>query len=147
MLSQTVGYAATALGCIATMGGKPTLVKEVAENCDIPPAYLSKIIHALARKGLVQTQRGVGGGVCLARPPQQISLYELCVSLDDPIIARRCLLGAADCSDDFGCPAHRFWGAHRDKLIEFLRQTTVADVAAFEIRRLWRRQHPRAENS
>lgn len=137
MLSQSVGYAATALGYVAAAGGKPLLVKEMATACSIPPAYLAKIINTLARKNLVSTQRGVGGGVTLARPPDTLTLYDLCESLDDPIVRKRCMLGTAECSDERACPAHLFWSDHRDKQIVFLRQTTVADIAAFETRRRW----------
>jgi Rrf2 family protein len=138
MLSQSVGYAAAALGRIAAAGGTHVLIKDVAEDCGIPSPYLAKIINTLARKGMVLTQRGVGGGVSLARPAQQITLYEICVALDDPIVAQRCMLGTAPCSDERACPAHRFWTEHRGKQTEFLRQTTIADIAAFETHRRWR---------
>ncbi len=137
MLSQAVGYAATALGYVAAAGGKAVLVREVAEACDIPGPYLSKIVHALSRATLVLTQRGIGGGVTLSRDARAISLYDLCVALHDPIVESRCMLGTAECSDARACPAHRFWTAHRSKQIEFLRGTTLADIAAFETRRRW----------
>lgn len=137
MLSQAVGYAATALGYVAAAGGKAVLVREVAEACAIPGPYLSKIIHALSRATLVLTQRGIGGGVTLSRDARAISLYDLCVALHDPIVESRCMLGTAECSDARACPAHRFWTAHRTRQIEFLRETTLADIAAFETRRRW----------
>lgn len=138
MLSQAVGYAASALGRIAAAGGASVLIKDVAEDCDIPPAYLAKIINSLARKGLVITQRGVGGGVSLARSAGELSLFDLCVALDDPIVAARCMFGTAQCSDERACPAHEFWKAHRAKQAFFLQRTTIADVAAFEASRRWR---------
>jgi Rrf2 family protein len=137
VLSQATGYAASALGFIAAMGGKPVLVKEVADACGAPPAYLAKIINVLAHRQLVQTQRGVGGGVSLARAPQEIPLLEICVALDDPIVEPRCMFGNAQCTNDRACPAHDFCGSHRKGLGEFLRQTTIADIAAFETRRRW----------
>lgn len=138
MLSQSVGYAATAMGRIAASGGSPVLIKAVAEDCGIPQPYLAKIVNSLARKGLLATQRGVGGGVCLTRPPQEITLFDICIALDDPITQTRCMLGTAQCSDDRACPAHRFWKAHRTKEQDFLRETTIADVAAFEVSRRWK---------
>jgi Rrf2 family protein len=137
MLTQAVGYASTALGFVAAAGGKPVLVKEIAQACDIPGPYLAKIIHSLSRSGLVHTQRGVGGGVVLARPPAELTLYDLCLALADPITQRRCMLGTAECSDERACPAHKFWTAHRAKQADFLRATTIADIAAFETRRRW----------
>jgi Rrf2 family protein len=138
MLSQAVGYAASALGCLAALGGKPVLVKEMAEMCSIPTAYLAKIINALARKQIVVTQRGVGGGVSLARPATEITLHELCVALNDPAVAPRCMLGNAECIDDRACPAQAFCTEYRAKFARFLQKTTIADIAAFENRRRWK---------
>jgi Rrf2 family protein len=138
MLSQAVGYAIHALGYIASAGGKPVLVKEVAEAAEIPPAYLAKIIHSLAKEGVVTTQRGIGGGVTLARPATEISMLDLCEALGDPITVPRCMLGSADCSDHRSCPAHTFWVGHKARLLDFLRGTCVADIAAFEARRRWK---------
>lgn len=135
MLGQAAGYATTALGYLATAGGTPLLVKEIAEACDIPAPYLAKIINSLRRVGLVQTQRGIGGGVTLARKPAEISLYMVAELLADPICNRRCMLGVAQCSDERACPAHKFWTEHRDVTIAFLKNTTIADMAAFETRR------------
>ena len=135
MLTQSSGYATSALACIAAMGGQPILVKEIAEACGIPAPYLAKLIHTLGRKGIVTTQRGVGGGVTLAKDAQNLTLFDVCVAMDDPIVQSRCMLGTAECSDDRACPAHRFWSNHRAKQIEFLHETTISQVAAFEIRR------------
>lgn len=139
MLSQAVGYAATALGHIAAAGGKPVLVKEIADAAEIPAPYLAKIVQMLARKGLVTTQRGIGGGVALARPAKDITMFEICVALDDPAVLMNCMLGTDECSDERACPCHRFWTAHRSRTHEFLRETSVADIAAFETRRRWKR--------
>lgn len=135
MLSQAVGYAASALGYVAAAEGKPVLVREIADACTIPAPYLSKIIHTLARQGLVVTQRGVGGGVVLARHPATISLYDLCRALGDCAAEDRCMLGTATCSDRRSCPAHDFWCSHREKLLDFLKQTSVAEIGTFESER------------
>jgi len=139
VLCQAVGYAASALGHIASAGGKPVLVKEIADAARLPAPYLAKIIQTLARKGLVITQRGVGGGVILSRPASEISMFELCVALDDPVVKFSCMLGTAECSDERACPAHKFWTRQRANLHDYLNSMTVADVAAFETRRRWQR--------
>lgn len=135
MLHQATGYAATALGYVAGSGGKSVLVKEIAEASEIPSPYLSKIVNALARKGILVTQRGIGGGVTLGKPAAEITLFDLAVALDDTSILPRCMLGTAKCSDDRACPAHAYWKGVRENYIEFLKAMTVADVAAFELRR------------
>ena len=135
MMNQATGYDATALGYVAAAGGKPVLVKDIAEGTDIPSAYLAKIVNSLARKGLLVTQRGIGGGVLLARKPTDITLFDLAKALDDPSILTTCMLGTAECSDERSCPAHKFWSDCRSRYIEYLRKMTVADIAAFDLRR------------
>lgn len=135
MMNQATGYAATALGFVAAAGGKPVLVKEIAEGTEIPNAYLAKIVNSLARKGILATQRGIGGGVTLNRPPMEITMFDLAVALDDPSIKTTCMLGTAECSDERACPAHRFWSDCRGRYIDYLKKMTVADIAAFDLRR------------
>lgn len=142
MLSQSVGYAAVALGIIAQGNDKPMLVKDIAEAGNIPNPYLAKLIHILGRKGLVETQRGIGGGVILKKEAGKITLYDLCQCFDDPVLNQRCMLGNAECSDERACPCHKFWTAQRAKEIKFLQKTTVKDLAAFERRELLRLGKP-----
>lgn len=147
MLSPSTGYAASALGRVAAAGGASVLIKLIAEDCGIPGPYLAKIIHTLGRKGIVLTQRGVGGGVTLAKPAAELTLLEIAIALDDPIVMSRCMLGTAECSDERACPAHRFWTEHREREISFLRNTSVADVASFETARRWRHLKKPADDS
>ena len=135
MLSPMVGYAATALGYIAVLGGDLLQVREVAGATGIPAPYLSKIVHQLSRKGLVTTRRGVGGGVQLAFDPKEFSLFELCEALEDPVLRPQCLLGLGRCSDDEACPAHTFSRKLRAQQLEFLHQTTLLDVGRFDAQR------------
>jgi Rrf2 family transcriptional regulator, iron-sulfur cluster assembly transcription factor len=135
MLNQASTYAISALSYAARMGGRPSRIRAVAEACASPAPYLAKIVNLLARKKLVVTQRGVGGGVLLARPAEEITLYEVCLALDDEVLQPRCILGNVMCTQDRSCPAHGFCRSSREQLVEFLQQTTIADIAAFLARR------------
>lgn len=135
VLSQAVGYAATALSQLAAAGDRPLRVKEIAKATNMPGPYLAKIIQALAHKGIVNTQRGIGGGVMLARSAESITIYEVAVALEDPAVLERCMLGVAACTDERACPCHKFWTQQRARAADFMRATTVADMAAFEARR------------
>ncbi|USN99958.1 MAG: Rrf2 family transcriptional regulator [Phycisphaeraceae bacterium] len=129
MLSPTTGYAALALALLAKAGGQSVRVQYVADRCGIPGPYLSKIIHTLARNGLVGTRRGVGGGAWLAADAREITLLRLCELLDDPVLERSCLLGLPMCRPDGACSAREFCGPQRDHLVEYLRGVTLADFA------------------
>lgn len=138
MLSQSVGYAAVALGIMASAKGKPLLVRDIASAGDIPAPYLAKLIHILGRKGVVATQRGIGGGVVLKKKAEELSLYDLCLIYDDPIINVECMLGNSVCSVERACPLHAFWVAERRRILEFVKKTTIANLKDFEKRELIR---------
>jgi Rrf2 family protein len=103
----------------------------VAQCSNIPQQYLSKIIQSLVHRGLVLSQKGIGGGVKLAHEPGKTSLYEVCLAMDDPIIQGRCMLGNTPCSDDRYCPCHSFWQTQRDEVIRFLKETSLERFGSF----------------
>ncbi len=128
-LSQTTGYAVRALCCLQEPGGQPVLVEEVAESTGIPRSYLSKLIHKLAKKGLVKARRGHHGGVVLAKPSSEITLQELSEAIDGVAWQKRCLMGLLGCSDATPCVLHEFWHETLEQILARLRSVTLADLA------------------
>ncbi len=118
-----------ALALLSRTGDGIIRVRYLADRCGIPGPYLSKIIHTLARHGLVGTRRGVGGGVWLMVRPDEITLLELCRTLDDPVLDRSCPLGLPPCVHGGACVEPAFCHPQRDRLAAFLRDTTVAEFA------------------
>lgn len=54
--------------------GRLAPVGEIARACNMSESHLGKIANALAAGGFVETVRGRGGGVRLARPPAEINV-------------------------------------------------------------------------
>jgi Rrf2 family nitric oxide-sensitive transcriptional repressor len=52
-------------------------VDEVAATYGISRHHLVKIVHDLGRSGYLATQRGIGGGFALSRPPEEICLGDV----------------------------------------------------------------------
>lgn len=52
-------------------------VDEVAWAFAISRHHLVKVVHDLGRSGYLRTQRGIGGGFTLARPPAEIRLGDI----------------------------------------------------------------------
>lgn len=128
MLSKTVSYAIRALLYLVEMEGKPVHVREISEATNIPTPFLSKIVNTLARKGFVSTQRGIGGGITLARSAESVSMCEICLAFEEPLLTTECLLGLPVCSDQTGCPFHPFWSKQKKEQIKFLRSLTLANA-------------------
>src|SRR5690349_4806970 len=94
MFSQTVEYALRAMVFLAEADASST-THQIAETTKVPQAYLAKILQGLTRAGLVKSQRGVGGGVSLARPSSEINLLEVVNSVDPICRIEVCPLGIA----------------------------------------------------
>ena len=128
MISQTTSYAIFALACLDVPDGKYKLLRDVAKKIDVPAPSLSKIFNSLCRRGVVLAQRGVNGGVKLARKPDQICVMDICNKLDDKIATKTCILGLAECRDDAPCPGHEFWQKEREKIHELFHRTSLHDA-------------------
>lgn len=130
MLTRTGGYALHAALAIAEMGrdGHPVRALDVAESLDIPANYLSKILQALARDGILVSERGRKGGFRLARDPSRIRLIDVVAGFDDLGRERQCLLGRGTCSDVGGCPAHKEWKQASTPAFKFFETRTLADL-------------------
>jgi Rrf2 family protein len=98
--------------------------QEIADRQSIPSPFLAKIVSQLSLSGLVSTHRGAGGGVALARPPQEISLLEVIEALDGPIRLNRCALTPDLCPRETHCPLHDIWIQAQSELTGLLRNTT-----------------------
>ncbi len=138
-LSQSSGYAVLAMSCLQDPGGKPTLVVDVAARTGFPRPYLSKMIHKLAKVGLVMAKRGNKGGVVLALAAKEITLDLIAEAVDGSEWRNQCLLGFKDCSDERACPSHTFWKAERDHIHRCLKDISLEEIRTFEqASRTWR---------
>jgi Rrf2 family protein len=127
-LPVSVGHAIRLLRCLDEPGGERILVETVAECTGISKAYLGKIVHRLARLGLVDSQRGHHGGVVLARPGREITLEQVSAAIDGTAWRSRCLLGLLGCTDETPCVLHAYWKRTREELLDQLRGVTLEDM-------------------
>ena len=84
MFSQTVEYALRAVVFLAQHGPTAQKTHQIAEATQVPPAYLSKVLQGLRAREIVVLQRGIGGGVSLARRPDELTILDV-VNAVDPI--------------------------------------------------------------
>lgn len=84
MFSQTVEYSLRAVVYLAQRTPSPQKTSEIAASTKVPPAYLAKVLQGLRAKEIVRLQRGIGGGVTLARPPESLTILDI-VNAIEPI--------------------------------------------------------------
>jgi Rrf2 family protein len=110
--------------------GERASTHEIAERQNIPAPFLAKIISQLSLSGLVNTHRGAGGGVRLARPAAEINLLQVIEALDGPVRLNRCVVDPGTCPQDQTCPVHQVWARAQEDLVATLNETTFDVLAA-----------------
>jgi Rrf2 family protein len=131
LVSKTQEYALRAAVFLGRGYGQgPLRTSELARSSGIPRNYLSKILHQMARQGLVTSERGRRGGVALSRSPDSIMLGEVIDPFQPVNEPNRCVLGRPECSDEFPCGAHERWKQVKQQTEAFFGTTTIADVMA-----------------
>lgn len=101
----------------------------ISEAEAIPLPFLTKVISRLATAGLVTTSRGMGGGVSLARPPEEITLLQVVEAVDGPIILNHCLLRSGTCEREPVCAAHDVWDEVQTHFVQELNAVTMRELA------------------
>jgi Rrf2 family protein len=129
MISQTVEYALRAMVHLATSAPQAQTTDEVAEATRVPKAYLSKVLQLLRRADLVHSQRGIGGGVTLARPPASITILDVVTAVDPIHRIRTCPLGLAAHGVRL-CPLHRRLDQALATVEAAFGATTLAEILA-----------------
>ena len=82
MISQTAEYALCAVVVLGNQSGSPMTTQDMARVTQVPGGYLSKVLQALGRAGLVQARRGLGGGYVLSHALDQLTVYDIVHAVD-----------------------------------------------------------------
>jgi Rrf2 family protein len=86
-ISTKVDYACRVLIELARLHGSGELaqIEHLARVEQIPPNFLAQILSELRNGGLITSRRGIQGGYALARPADQISLFDIIALIDGDV--------------------------------------------------------------
>ncbi len=114
---------------------------EVAARQDIPYQFLRKIVQVLAASGLLIGERGLGGGLSLARPAEEINMLDVLRAFGFTGI-NHCTVSPPRCDKRETCAVYPAWldvqraveGALRKTLLSGLVKRQKAMRRAVEVR-------------
>tara|TARA_R110002096_G_scaffold329006_6_gene523065 strand:+ start:30255 stop:30770 length:516 start_codon:yes stop_codon:yes gene_type:complete len=128
--SQGAQYAISAIFAISKHPNEVISAAELAKSLNCPAAYLSQILAKLKAPGILKSQRGLNGGVYLAKPANEISIYDVITAIDGEMTYTSCFMGIEGCGHIEPCPFHDFWSIERNKIKHWLKSTSFADADA-----------------
>jgi Rrf2 family iron-sulfur cluster assembly transcriptional regulator len=129
MISRTGIHALAALTRMATLkNGEFAGAADIAREIGAPQNYLGKLLKALAGNGLLVSQKGYNGGFRLARPADDISLFDVIEPIDKVSRWGNCFMSSGTCSENEPCAVHGRWKRIREDYLGFLHETSIADV-------------------
>jgi Rrf2 family protein len=99
---------------------------DIAKSRNLKKPVAAKILSILAQNGIVNGSPGPGGGYCLNRPPQEISLWDV-VHLFEGDTPVACPYGPGWCGTHSPCPMHDSLAAMQSSIRAYL-QATRFDV-------------------
>ena len=129
MISQTIEYALRAVVHLASESPRPRTTDQIAEITRVPRAYLSKVLQSLSRAGIVHSQRGLGGGITLTKPPAELTILEVVNAVEPIQRIRTCPLGL-EAHGIHLCPLHKRLDNAMAMVENAFANSTLAEILA-----------------
>lgn len=103
-------------------------IAEIAKAYDISEHHLMKVVHQLGVAGYVETVRGRGGGLRLARMPADINVGEVVRRMEPDFGLVACFRGSEYCTIESACHLAEAFRAALAAFMQVLDRYTLADL-------------------
>lgn len=122
-------FAVTAMVDLAVHGGSgPVTLASISERQKISLSYLEQLFGKLRKHDVVASVRGPGGGYCLSRPANKISISDIIVAVDESLDASQCY-GMGNCNDNKQCITHDLWMGLNQTISSYLKGVSLHQLA------------------
>lgn len=128
-LTTMTDYALRLLMYVAQQPDRLCTISEVATAYDISEAHLMKITHQLGLAGYIETVRGKGGGMRLAKPAQDINLGAVVRSVEPDFMLVECLATSNSCALTGHCKLTGIFSGALQRFLSHLDGYNLADLA------------------
>jgi Rrf2 family iron-sulfur cluster assembly transcriptional regulator len=110
----------------------PVTLAGISQRQEISLSYLEQLFGKLRRHEIVESVRGPGGGYNLARRPENITVADIIIAVDEPIDATQCG-GKQNCHADSEakgtrCMTHDLWATLNAKMVDYLDSVSLKDL-------------------
>ncbi|KAB2321237.1 Rrf2 family transcriptional regulator [Betaproteobacteria bacterium SCN1] len=127
-LTLTADYALRLLMYVAQHPDRLCTIAEIAQVYGISEAHLMKVTHQLGQQGWIETVRGKGGGMRLARMPRDIRLGAVVRDMEPDFALVECFGPNSPCTLTGDCRLSGVLGGALEAFIAHLERFTLADI-------------------
>ena len=127
-LTAMTDYSLRLLMYVGQQEGRLCTIAEIAQVYGVSEAHLMKITHQLGLAGFLETVRGRGGGMRLARPAVQIRLGDVVRAMEPDFAMVECFATGNVCTLSGRC---KLTGVLQGSLVAFMENLdrhTLADI-------------------
>ncbi|MEO3387443.1 iron-responsive transcriptional regulator RirA [Mesorhizobium sp. CAU 1741] len=129
-LTRQTNYAIRILMYCAANEGRLSRIPEIAAAYSVSELFLFKILQPLVEHKLVETVRGRNGGVRLARPPVEITLFDVVRVTEENFAMAECFENdATECPLVDSCALNEALRKALGAFFEVLASYTIEDLA------------------
>jgi Rrf2 family iron-responsive transcriptional regulator len=130
-VTKQTNYAVRILMYCAANPDELSRIPDIARAYGVSELFLFKILKPLVKARLVETVRGRNGGIKLARPAADITLFDVIRETEDSFSMAECFDNdEADCPLVDSCALNSAWRDALNAFLMALSKYTIADLAA-----------------
>ena len=131
-LSKHTDYAFRSLIFLAGQPpGQRVTIQDICDFYSISPNHVSKVIMQLVRRGEVESVRGKGGGLSLAKAPEDIALLDIVKEFETTLQPINC--AEQPCRIMGDCALQGLLGSAVSAFLASLAPYTLADITSSEV--------------
>ena len=127
-ITQHTDYALRVLLHVGSNPDRRVTIAEIAEHFDISRSHLMKVVNQLVRVGILEGQRGKGGGLSLAQPPAAIRIGDVVRRMEPGLELVECFGTGGRCLLNPGCKLKRALKQALAAFLEVLDGYNLADL-------------------
>ncbi len=127
-LTRFTDYSLRVLMYLGLQENGRVTIKEISRSYNISRNHLMKVVSMLTRMGYLDSRRGPGGGIALARPAIDINLADVVMDMEDDLNLVECFCDSGQCLITPVCELRNVLNQSLNAYIATLQIYTLADL-------------------
>ena len=127
-ISRKTDYALRMLSMLAENKGALLSVRTAADQVGIPYSFARSIQHGLVQAGIIESLRGVRGGMRLKVDPADVTIRQVVEAVQGPLVMNDCTAEGGECARMGACCYHPLWAGTQALVRSYLDSVTLEDV-------------------